>query len=311
MLDKMTFSAYLTPKQEQHVIDQLRLIKCVKDKAVYWADSPYAQLTGMHCTIKGHKMKLSFSVHKQWENAQSGHLDNSGSCTMSQALSVITYLFAPDGLDIPLNRLRVRYFELGLSFQMAHDPIMYIRQMLSVGMDKNREMFIDYLYERDRQKVTSKTRFVRKVGKVYDKSFEAEDRGRDVPPRILRVETQYKRMNIPLLELLEPATLGKFVTTFYNDWSAVTWQRQVVGGKGAKESQLAKAREIIADGVDVYLYRHRQQWQSGQISDKAWRTFREFAQTWEDNKHRYHLERGPLEAEYDDKFHNAFVYAQS
>lgn len=312
MFDKMIFTATLSRKQVCKIVKDLHLIPCSKGDKTYWSSSNYALLDGRHAVIdsSGH-LKLSCSIHKLYEQAMTGALDNSRECRMSDALSVISALFDSEGgLDIPLDKLHVRYMEIGLSFVMAHNPLDYIRQMISVGEDKAREMFIDYHYERDRMKITAKTRNVRKCLKVYDKTFEAADKDRTVDDNTLRVETQYRRMNMRLDQLLTPETLDKFLFQFYQDWSSVTWVRDVTAVKGIKASQLAKAAELLTIGEDAYLERHRREWKAGALSDKAWRTYREFAANWSSLRSMFRSERGPLEAEYDDKFMINYVYAK-
>lgn len=312
MFDKMIFTATLSRKQVCKIVKDLHLIPCSKGDKTYWSSSNYALLDGRHAVIdsSGH-LKLSCSIHKLYEQAMTGALDNSRECRMSDALSVISALFDSEGgLDIPLDKLHVRYMEIGLSFVMAHNPLDYIRQMISVGEDKAREMFIDYHYERDRMKITAKTRNVRKCLKVYDKTFEAADKDRTVDDNTLRVETQYRRMNMRLDQLLTPETLDKFLFQFYQDWSSVTWVREVTAVKGVKASQLAKAAELLTIGEDAYLERHRREWKAGALSDKAWRTYREFAANWSSLRSMFRSERGPLEAEYDDKFMINYVYAK-
>lgn len=312
MFDKMIFTATLSRNQVRKVVKDLHLIPCSKGDKTYWSSSSYAMLDGRHAVIDsaGH-LKLSCSIHKLYEQAMTGALDNSRECRMSDALSVISALFdAEGGLDIPLEKVKVRYMEIGLSFVMAHDPLDYIRQMISVGEDKAREMFIDYHYERDRMKITAKTRNVRKSLKVYDKTFEAADKDRTVEDNTLRVETQYRRMNMRLDELVMPETLDKFLYQFYQDWSSVTWVRDITAIKGVKASQLAKASELMSVGEEAYLERHRREWKAGSLSDKAWRTYREFAANWSSLRSMFRSERGPLEAEYDNKFQINYVYAR-
>ena len=312
MFDKMIFTAHLSRSQVRTAVSTLHLVQCSKGDKTYWSSSSYATLDGRHAVIdSAGNIKLSCSVHKLAEQAISGHLDNSQPLRLRDALLVIDALFDADagGLGVPLDRVKVRYMELGLSFVMSHDPLDYIRQMVSVGEDKHREMFVDYHYERDRQKVTAKTRNVRKCLKVYDKTFEAADHDRTVQANTIRVETQYRRMNMPLTELLDDTTLDKFTAQYYRDFMSVVWQRRVIGAKGVRESQMAKAAEILTYGADEYLTRHREDWKAGRISDKTWRTYREFAAAWPQISHMFSTERGPLEAEFTNRFHQSYVYA--
>lgn len=307
----MVFKARLTPAQQQRLIDGLHLVECSKGDKIFWSDSPYSQFSGINCTIQNSIMKLSMSVHKLAEYGKTRKLDNSRQCTISEAVTVISAFFGPDGMNIPLDHIRVKYFEIGLSFPMSHPAIDYIAQMHAVGQEENqREMFVDFNWAKNRQKVTSKTRHVRKVFKVYDKTWEAEDRGREVDSNILRCETQYKRCSLKLPELLQPDSLAKFLTHYYQDWTHVAWTRRVTGPKGVKESQLQKAAEIMTDGLDAYLIRHRSEYHADMIGRKAWAVYRDFARDWNMLKNQFRQERGALEAEYDNKFHLAYVAAQ-
>lgn len=314
MFDKMIFTAHLSRSQVRAAVDTLHLVQCSKGDTTYWSSSSYAALDGRHAVIDAAgNLKLSCSVHKLAAQAMTGLLDNSGPFRLHDAVIVIRALFdaSMGGLGVPLEHVKVRYMELGLSFVVSHDPLDYIRQMVSVGEDKHREMFVDYHYERDRQKVTAKTRHVRKCLKVYDKTFEAADHDRTVPANTIRVETQYRRMNMPLPELLQEETLKKFTAQYYRDYVSMTWTRRVSGVKGVKESQLSKAAEIMTYGVDHYLERHREDWKAGRLSDKAWRTYREFASSWPRLSCLFRSERGPLEAEFAGLFHQNYVYATS
>ena len=308
----MIFAVTLSPAAVRHCVEKLHLVECKRGEHTFWSSGPYAQLSGIHAVIDCNHLKLSCSVHKLYQQLMTGALDNSGECTLSQAVSTIDGLLS--GLHIPPESVHVRYMEIGLSIRMAHDPLSYISQMLSVAKDKSglkREMFIDYHYERDRMRITSKTRFVRKVLKVYDKTFEARSKDREVEPNVLRVETQYKRMNTPLLQVLSDEELGKMLTQFYADWSDVQWVRTVRGEKGVRSSELVKATEIINMGVGSYLDMHRKEHRAGAISDKAWRTHLRFASQWPQMSSRFIQERGPLEAEFATKFHDAYVTARA
>ena len=311
MFDRMVFTATLNPVQVRHVIDRLHLVCCSRGDKTFWSSDSYALLDGRHAVIDdtGH-IKLSCSIHKLHEKATNRVLDNSTPISVTDVCIRMVELFTD--LTISVDAVKVRYMEVGLSFPMPHPPLEYISQMVSVGDDKDREMFVDFHYEKNRMKVTAKTRFHRKCLKVYDKTFEAAEKGRTVRPNVLRIETQYRRMNIPLTDLLSEATREKYLFQFYQDWSHVTWVRDITvaaGVKGIKTSQLAKAREIMTIGVDAYLERHRQEWKAGALSDKTWRTYREFAAAWPGMQQLFVSERGPLEADYDNMLQQEYPKA--
>ena len=90
MFDKMIFLATLSRSQVCKVVKDLHMIPCSKGNKSYWSSSSYAKIDGRHATIDsaGH-LKLSCSIHKLYEQAMTGRLDNSKECRMSDALAVI------------------------------------------------------------------------------------------------------------------------------------------------------------------------------------------------------------------------------
>ena len=95
----------------------------------------------------------------------------------------------------------VTYYEIGLSMQLSNEASRYIG-LVSGIVSGTENMFMEDAHFREMcQKTTRKTKNVRKVYKIYDKTFEALDRcRRHVPPNILRIETAYRKQKVPVGE---------------------------------------------------------------------------------------------------------------
>jgi hypothetical protein len=163
-----------------------------------------------------------------------------------------------------------------------------------------KSLFIDANFRKDRQKTTEKHKTIKKVFKVYDKEFENADRRREQPTgtHILRIETMYRRQNISVSDFFERSNIERLLSSFYSDWSNVEFTRTITADKGAKLSQKSKAEKVILLGAGNYLQAVRADFSDGKISEKEFRTAREFVRNWNDNKHKYKMLPSEHETEY-------------
>jgi hypothetical protein len=193
----------------------------------------------------------------------------------------------------------VTYYEVGLTMKMDNGPEQYIRL---VEEGAGRTMWNDPNYPEMRQKVTEKSKFYRKILKMYDKTFEATDKGRkDVERNILRIETVYKRQAVPLTDLLSEDFQHQIGRIFYTDWSKLRFKRTLKAGKGVRMQEWQRAQEIHDKGVERYLDEYKGKFLSGAITKKQWETMRTYAHAWKDMKQRFEEEITPEEAEYQEK----------
>lgn len=70
--------------------------------------------------------------------------------TISDAKQIISELL--DEWDINPEQVRITYYEVGLNIPVDHDPIEYISLAESIGVMRNRELFNDANFEKNRQK---------------------------------------------------------------------------------------------------------------------------------------------------------------
>lgn len=181
---------------------------------------------------------------------------------------------------------------------MSHPADRYIRQVLEVS---DRILWNDANFPEYRQKTTEKSKYYRKVMKIYDKSFEAESKGRRVGDNILRIETVYRHQSVSMLEFVSNFFLSKMGRIFYKDWSEIRFSRELSAVKGVKISQLEKAREIHRLGVTRYKERYKQMFLEGKLTKKQWETIRNFARSWPFEREKYIEDIGELEQEFKDR----------
>nr|AIF26667.1 hypothetical protein [uncultured bacterium fosmid pJB83B9] len=308
MFDKMTWKVRLKPDEQEHVIRALSMVECTKGSAVYYQVTEAGKFRDIHAIVKDGKLTMRFSCHKMWNLWLRHELDNSDMFTMAQALAVIRRMLTL--LDLPPERIKCDRFEVGLSFQLDSEPIYYIRLMKAVG-ESGKEFFIDALWEKNRQRTSIKTQTTKKVLKVYDKTFEAEQKGRQVPPRIIRVETIWKRQSANLQALIEPANISRLTSVFWRDWHQPTFIREIHADKGCKASQIEKATAIMTEGLQSYRDRQRELFLKRRITKKSWETIRTFCDEWR-TVHCLHYVWAPgsLELEYLARFNDNYNEAR-
>lgn len=104
---------------------------------------------------------------------------------------------------------------------------------------------------------------------MYDKSFEYRSKGKAVESNILRLETSYRRQNIPLSEFFNDAFVFRLVSQFFRDWHSLSFPHQIIAEKGTKGSQIEKARRIMEVGRDAYLTESRKDMEAGIITPNS------------------------------------------
>lgn len=296
MFDKMIFKAKIDTADIDTIVLKNYLEQCTEGDEIYYKSTAYANFDGCFIEIRGDTLKCKCSIHKLYSRGKSGKLDNSRPMTFSHAGRTINELLLR--LCAKIENVIVTYYEIGVTMKMSMPADAYIRQVEEAA---GRVLWNDANYPEFRQKTTEKSKYYRKVLKIYDKSFEAGEKGRNVGANILRIETVYKHQSIPLAGLLDNASLNKIGRIFYKDWSEMQFVRELQPVKGVKLSQLDKAREIQRIGVTRYKERYKALFQAGKLTKKQWETIRVFANNWHNEKDKYIEEIGPLEAEFKEK----------
>lgn len=277
------------------------LEQCTEGDEVYYKSTAYANFDGCFIELRGNKLKCKCSICKLYSKGKTGKLDNSRPMTFAMAVRTIKELLLR--LCVRMENAIVTYYEIGITMKMSHSADCYIRQVQEIS---DRILWNDANFPEYRQKTTEKSKYFRKVLKVYDKSFEAGEKGRKVGDNILRIETVYRHQSVSMLEFTDYFFLSKMGRIFYKDWSEICFMRELSATKGVKISQLEKAREINRLGVTRYKERYKRIFLDGKLTKKQWETIRNFAKAWPDEREKYVEEVGELEKEFKDRLLSNF-----
>lgn len=293
--------ATIDPADIDTIVLRNYLEQCTEGDEVFYKSTAYANLDGCFIELRGNRLKCKCSICKLYSKGKTGKLDNSRPMTFAMAVRTIKELLLR--LCVRIENAVVTYYEIGITMKMACSADQYIRQVLEVS---DRILWNDANFPEYRQKTTEKSKYYRKVMKIYDKSFEAESKGRRVGDNILRIETVYRHQSVSMLELVDNFFLSKMGRIFYKDWSEICFVRELSAIKGVKISQLEKAREIHRLGVTRYKERYKQMFLDGKLTKKQWETIRNFANSWMIEREKYVEEIGRLEREFKDRLLSNF-----
>ena len=281
MFDKIVIKARIDVDDIDTIVLRNYLEQCTEGDELFYKSTAYANFDGCFIEVRSNQLKCKCSINKLYEKEQSGKLDNSKPMTFRNAVRTINNLL--NRLCVKIENAVVTYYEVGVTMKMPRPATEYISLCEEVN---DRFLWNDANYPVDRQKTTEKSKYYRKVLKIYDKTFEGISKGRKVDHNVLRVETVYRHQQIPLVELISNENMAKIGRVFYNDWSAARFVRDVEA-IGMKMSQLDKAREVVKLGVDRYREKYKAMFQEGKLTKKQWETIRNFARSWPEEKEKY------------------------
>ena len=296
MFDKMIIKATVDIADIDPIVLRNYLEQCTEGDEIYYKSTAYANFDGCFIEIRGSRLRCKCSICKLWSKGRTGKLDNSRPMTFAMAVRTIRELLLR--LSVKPENAVVTYYEIGITMKMKLPADEYIKQVREAS---GRILWNDANYPEAKQKTTEKSKYFRKVLKIYDKTFEAGEKGRRVGANILRIETVYKHQSVPLTELTDNSFLSKVGRIFYKDWSEINFVRELSAMKGVKMSQLEKAREIQRIGVTRYKERYKKMYLGGALTKKQWETIRNFARIWPTEREKYVEEVGELEREFKDR----------
>lgn len=301
MFDKVIIKGRIDTADIESIVLVNYLEQCTEGDEVFYSSTAYANFDGCVIEVRGDRIKCRCSINKLYYKDKSGKLDNSKPMTFRNAVRTINSLLLRLYLK-PENAI-VTYYELGLTLKLKNPATDYINAVTDIS---DRILWNDANYPINRQKTTEKSKYYRKILKIYDKTFEASEKGREVGHNILRIETIYRHQSIKLLDLLESAYMAKIGKIFYDDWLNIRFERELIPMPGVKMSQLDKAREIHRIGISRYKDKYKAMYQEKKITKKQWETIRNFARSWPKERERYKEEETDLELEYKDKLLSAY-----
>lgn len=295
MFDKIAIKGRIDTADIDTIVLRNYLEQCTKGDELYYTSTAYANFEGCFITLSGDMVKCKCSVNKLWQKANTGKLDNSRPMTFRNAVKTIYDLLLRLCLK-PENTI-VTYYEIGLTMKLSEPATEYISRVEDIG---GKQLWNDANYPENRQKTTERSKYYRKILKIYDKTFEAAEKGRNVGQNIVRIETIYRHQSVRLLELIDDFNLKKLAKIFYDDWTSIRFVRELSATPGIKMCQLDKAREIHRLGVERYKDKYRAMYLEKKITKKQWETIRNFARSWPDERKRYIEDLTTYEREYMD-----------
>lgn len=295
MFDKVIIKACIDVDDIDTIVLRNYLEQCTEGDELFYKSTAYANFDGCFIEVRGNTLKCKCSINKLFEKEQYGKLDNSKPMTFRNAVRTINALLSR--LCVKAENAVVTYYEVGVTMKMPRPATEYISLCEEVD---ERILWNDANYPVDRQKTTEKSKYYRKVLKIYDKTFEGMSKGRKVDNNVLRVETVYRHQQIPLVELISNETMTKIGRVFYNDWSTARFVRDVEA-VGVKMSQLDKAREVVRMGVDRYREKYKDLYLEGKLTKKQWETIRNFARSWPNEREKYKEIEREEEKEFREK----------
>ena len=282
MFDKIIVKAVVDPADIDTIVLRNYLEECSEGDEIFYKSTAYANFDGCFIELRGNRLRCKCSVCKLYSKGRTGKLDNSRPMTFAMAVRTIRELLLR--LCVRMENAVVTYYEIGITMRMSRPADEYIRQVCEAS---GRVLWNDANFPEAKQKTTEKSKYFRKVLKIYDKTFEAGEKGRHVGDNILRIETVYRHQSVPLIELTDNFFMSKIGRIFYRDWSELGFVRELSAKKGIKLSQLDKAREIQRIGVTRYKERYRRMYLARKLTKKQWETIRTFANSWDAERENF------------------------
>lgn len=301
MFDKVIIKGRIDTADIDTIVLKNYLEQCTRGDEVYYTSTAYANFDGVFISLTGDTLKCKCSINKLWQKNHTGKLDNSRPMTFRNAVKTINELLLR--LCLKPENCVVTYYEIGLTMRLKNPATVYIGMVEDVD---TKQLWNDANYPENRQKTTERSKYYRKILKIYDKTFEAGEKGRHVGDNILRIETIYRHQSVKLPDLIDETSLHKIGRIFYEDWQNLRFVRELSALPGVRLSQLDKAREIHRIGIDRYKEKYRTMYLDKKLSKKQWETIRNFAKAWPDEKANYIETVTPYEQEYKDVLLSAY-----
>lgn len=316
MLDRVIIKATITEAEAEEIAKCANLQSYIKGGITHYETTNKDRFKGVYIIIKGGSLKVRFSVHKHFNLFECGCLENDNMLTMDEAKKTF-YKFI-DLYKLPIQKLYVTDFEIGLNIPLCKTlPIEHLKliQHLNIGKakdEKTKVFFEDANYKQLRQKTSRKDKDKKKVFKVYDKGFEIADRKR-IPyngeNKTLKIETTYRRQKKTVGEFLSDKNINKITSIFFEDWGSVQYERETRTLKSFTTTQKYIAEEIESIGDNEYLKHIKEQKSKKLISERQYRTKKDFFNKWNENKVFFIKIASIQETEYKDLFSKQFYYA--
>lgn len=313
MIDLITMTlAPISESDLEQIVTHNNLKTNTKDGVVYFDNEKEKFKHGYYMRIETKgviRLKLECSLHKYYCYRTIGRQVNWSLFTFSNAVTAIEMLKENTGL--PIEQMKVTYYEIGANLYMSKDCKQYIDGIQSIGDATNqRTMFVNPRYKGERIRTTVFHRHMKKIYKIYDKVFEMKDKARtDMPadiPYILRIESTLRRVEDLTVEaLLSSSSRAKLTTKFLKDWRTAQFEPIVSVPKGTHQRKVDLCAEIIKHGREHVLNLAKEEYKNGRLTDRRYRDIREFVtHEWETFKDGIKILKSPNEIEFRERLND-------
>lgn len=318
MIDLITLTMNgLSENEVNHIVETNRLYTNTRNGRVFYDNMEAKNIRDrFYLRIETNKrLKLECSLHKYNTFLETGKYINFDLFTMSQAVETASQL--TDNTGITPEKLNVYSFEIGMNLVMSKDCREYLDRMRAIGiLDNKREFAPNQKYKDKRVIITPFHREIKKVYKAYDKAFEMNDKKRIEHPKnvnILRIETVYRRVEkMPFTKFFTIDYLGNLIKTFERDWRSLEFDIELSTPKGTTGAKIELCKSLIKRGKEAVLQESKHRNKSGLITDKQYRTIREFiTHEWDSFKRKVKVIQGTEEQEFREKVRNTLVLLNS
>lgn len=314
MIDLATFTIKgLTDNEVSHIVEKNSLYTNTRNGKVFYDNMEAKNIRDrFYLRIETNKrLKLECSLHKYNTFLKTGKYINFDLFTLSQAIETASQLIVNTGLEP--TKINVYSFEVGMNLLMNKDCRHYLDRMRAIGkLDNKREFAPNQKYKDKRVIVTPFHREIKKVYKAYDKAFEMNEKKRIEHPQnvnILRIETVYRRVeHMPFTKFFTSDYLGNLIKMFERDWRSLEFDIELSAPKGTTSARINLCKSLIMQGKEAVLQDAKQRNKNGLITDRHYRTVREFVKyEWDSFKRKVKVIQGTEEQEFREKLKNTLV----
>lgn len=282
MIDLITLiDRGLTDEEIKHIIETNNLQTNTKSGKPYYDNmNTKNRYDKFYIRIESNRnMKLMVSLHKYRNYLTKGEYTNYDLFNMDEVSETAKAIGTATGLQ--MEDLSVYGYEIGMNLYLSKDCRSYLDKIETIGiLDAKKEFFVNPKYKNERLKTTYFYREMRKVFKVYDKNFEMTEKKRTENTghtNILRIETVFNRLEkMPMVKFLSPENIQKMTDQFLRDWRQIGFDSDLSVPKGTSFSKLNLCKEILRHGTDEVLTAARLRHKQGNLTEKQFRTIREF-----------------------------------
>jgi hypothetical protein len=298
----------ITPERAVQIAIENNLIENSKGNVIYY-DNHHRPFDGYFIKVEKNRLKINVSLHKFFNKAIKNRPGNFDTFTMSNVQSTFEMLEIRTHTD--LKKSNVTYYEIGLNIELPQNCKLYLDKIQSIGiLDENRPFYVNARYKDERIKTTLYHKDIRKYYKVYDKCFEMKDKRLQLPDNlnILRIETVFKRVEKMTVEqFLSPSNVKKMTGQFFREWRTIQFEKLIITPKGTRTKKIDLCKQILETSPETVLMRAEKDYKNNVLSDKGYRTIREFIQyEWDSFKHNIKIEQSPEEKEFRAEFSKAY-----